>query len=116
MSGNRKRTEWEHLRDEHARALREVCRKLGYTGRVNGKHPEKLHPIVQLLGSLAWGRYRGEPSPGEGKDTIVEAVGHLKGVRITALRTAELLKDTKARKLLSGVDQAVRIGMERRRR
>ena len=47
-------------------------------------------PLLKLMGSLAWGRYRHENGPPpHSKDRMLRAVGYLEGVRDTCMRAGQ---------------------------
>lgn len=60
-----------------SRALEQIGRELG---------PES--PITRGLGSLAWGRYTGEPAAADGLVNSAEGLGFLQGVRYALLQVA----------------------------
>ena len=68
----KRRMEWQY-------ALSTVAHELG-----------KDAPLYKILGSVAWGRYDGEPSGTDGKDAAVYGAGYLAGVRYAALQAARL--------------------------
>ena len=45
----------------------------------------KDKPLYRILGSLAWGRFDGEQSPGEHLDHVAYGAGFLAGARFVAL-------------------------------
>lgn len=75
-----KREHWEQRRAMWSRALQEIARKLP---------PQST--LREMLGSVAWGRYDGEPTPTDTKDNVVFGAGYLEGVRHTALLAGRAL-------------------------
>ncbi len=84
--------------------LKHVAFELGYVSNMLG---ECDHPIVKMLGSVAWGRHPFEGGPDETKDDMVAGVGYLEGIRDACLRAARVLGDKKADKLLCEVPRLV---------
>lgn len=106
------RREAEEERAAWLRVLRGVCEKLDPRP---GRLSESDHPVVKILGSIAWGRFEKEGGPDETKDNVVEGLGYLQGVRTTAMRAARVLRDEKADKLLRDVPHKVRLIMSGQR-
>ena len=50
----------------------------------------KEAPLYRILGSVAWGRFEGEPTATDSKDNAVFGLGFLRGVRHAALEAARL--------------------------
>lgn len=48
-------------------------------------------PLYEILGSVAWGRYDGEPAVSEVKENSVFGLGFLEGVRYAALNAGRAL-------------------------
>ena len=93
------------LRAAWTRALRDVAKQLGYKPN---HHGESDHPVVRILGALAWGRFEYEPGSCDSKDRAVRGLGYLEGVRDAALRAARELGDREADRLLCEVPGLVR--------
>ena len=98
------KAEAEWLRSEWVRALQDVAKQLGYTPNRNG---ESSHPVVRILGALAWGRHPKEGGPDETKDDVLVGLGYLQGVRDAALRAARELGDKEADRFLCNVPRRV---------
>ncbi len=64
-----KRDAWCRLAAKRKRAFKQIAEQLG-----------KEHPIVILMGSLAWGRHGAEFGPDGGLQDYVREVGFLDGV------------------------------------
>ena len=63
-----------------ARALQQIA----------AEHGEKS-PVYKLLGTIAWGRYDGEPCPSDDKDNVATGLAFLQGVRYAAINACELM-------------------------
>ena len=69
-------------RHRWARALTEIARAAG-----------EKSVLYRMLGTVAWGRYDGEPTAsGDTKDQVMFGLGFLQGVRYAALLSAEIHK------------------------
>lgn len=68
-------------RRKWARALEQIALMFG-----------KNAPIYEILGTVAWGRYEGEPNTTDTKDNALLGLGFLQGVRYAALNAARLYK------------------------
>lgn len=66
----RRRMAWEH-------ALCAIARELGSD-----------HWITKGMGSIAWGRYDGEPTPQDSVSNVAMGWGFLRGVRYALLQVA----------------------------
>ena len=75
------RKEAEARRSQWARALYQIASEAG-----------KASPLTYILGTVAWGRYDGEPSATDSKDNALIGYGFLMGVRYAAMRAAERFK------------------------
>jgi len=80
MAGKDKQA-WDRSRMAWARALTGIAHDRG-----------KDSDLYAMLGNVAWGRYDGEPQPGELKDNVVFGAGFLQGVRYAAMRAGERFK------------------------
>lgn len=76
---NLPRAEWEKRRYAWQRAMVKVANAVG-----NGSK------LYQAMGSLAWGRYDGEPSAADSKDRAVFGTGYLQGKRDALLSVARM--------------------------
>lgn len=47
-------------------------------------------PLYKAMGSVAWGRYDGEPCPSDSKENALRGLYYLMGVRDALLRAAEI--------------------------
>ena len=74
MAGQDKST-WLARRSAWAYELEAIARKQG-----------KGSDLYEMLGTVAWGRYDGEPQPDELKDNVVFGAGFLQGVRYAAMK------------------------------
>lgn len=61
--------------------------------------------LYKLLGTVAWGRYTGEPCLADSKDNALIGYGFLRGVRYAAMNAADLFKLAGVSKLRSIHDQ-----------
>jgi len=75
-----KREEYAKRREAWAYALYDAAKAIG-----------KGNPLYEILGSVAWGRYDGEPAMNEVKENIVFGLGFLEGVRYAALNAGRAL-------------------------
>ena len=75
------RKEAEARRTQWASALSQIASETG-----------KASPLTDILGTVAWGRYNGEPSATDSKDNALIGYGFLMGVRYAAMRAAERFK------------------------
>ncbi len=46
-------------------------------------------PLYKAMGSVAWGRYEGEPSASDSKDNAMFGYAYLRGLRDALMRVAE---------------------------
>lgn len=76
MSGIRK-DELDKRRRQWAGAMYALARELG-----------EEHWITKGMGSLAWGRYDGEPTPNDPVSNVAMGWGFLQGVRYALLQVA----------------------------
>lgn len=83
-----KREYWEERRSAWQNALMEIARGLS-----------QQSTLLNMLGSVAWGRYDGEPQPSELKDNVIFGVGFLQGVRYASMRAGRELNLQGAREL-----------------
>lgn len=74
------RASWATDRTEMARALEQIARESG-----------KGSTLYKCMGSMAWGRYEGEPCATDSKDNTVFGCGYLNGTRDALLRVARVL-------------------------
>lgn len=73
-----RKADLEERRQAWAYALEQIARELG-----------KDHPITKGMGSVAWGRYEGEPQvSGDGIAHVAQGYGFLQGVRYALLQVA----------------------------
>ncbi len=91
-----------------AGALQDAAKQLGYVASSGFGTGPKQPKAVQVLGSIAWGRYEGEPGAVDSKDRAVEAVGYLRGVWDTAMRAARAYGDGAADEILRKVPAVAR--------
>ena len=75
------RKEAEKRRTQWARALYQIASETG-----------KASPLTYILGTVAWGRYDGEPGAADSKDNALIGYGFLMGVRYASLLAAERFK------------------------
>mgnify|MGYP001586936065 CR=1 FL=1 len=66
-------------RNEWRQALEQIAKEVGND-----------HALYKILGSVAWGRFDGEPTATDSKDNAVFGLGFLQGVRYVALEAARL--------------------------
>lgn len=83
-----KRAEWDSRRRAWASAMQGVASKLG-----------EHSPLYKAMGSLAWGRYQGEPSATDNKDMAVFGCAYVQGKRDALLAVARMLGWDGAREL-----------------
>ena len=81
-----KREEYVRRRQAWAWALCDVAKAIKKDSPLQEKDP-----LYEILGSVAWGRYDGEPALGEVKENIVFGLGFLEGVRYAALNAGRAL-------------------------
>lgn len=74
-----KREEWERKRNAWAHSMQRVADSVG-----------KGSKLYEAMGSLAWGRYEGEPSATANKDSAVFGFGYIKGKRDALLEVARM--------------------------
>lgn len=61
--------EWEEVLRKRELAFAEISRELG-----------KEHPVIKMMGSLAWGRHSWEFGPGHNLQDVIVAASALDGV------------------------------------
>ena len=92
-----KRDDWQERRQAWQSAMVEAARGL-----------DKDSLLKRAMGSVAWGRYNGEPSAGEVKDNIVFGCGYLQGIRDTLLQVGHELNLQGTREF-EGIHDRVRL-------
>ena len=75
------RDDWYKWRARWQWALQQAAREIG-----------KDQPLYRILGSVAWGRFEGEPGATDNKDNVVFGAGFLQGVRYAAMNAGRELK------------------------
>ena len=73
------RKEWELRRMRYEHAMKQIAREAG-----------KEAKITKAMGSVAWGRYPHESSPGQTAYGVAQGLGYIEGVRDAIMRVGQM--------------------------